>query len=74
MKPFNEGQRDFKVGQLVNPYNVNTTRNREWERGFNKAYFDNLDQIEGRKGTDGNKKKKNKNLGGRGKGIYRKKQ
>jgi hypothetical protein len=45
MKPFNEGKRDFKKGQISNPYNPDTQRNREWERGFNSEYFRNLDQV-----------------------------
>jgi len=46
MKPFDEGYRAFKRGNVVNPYHKNTVRNRDWEFGFNKAYFDNLKELE----------------------------
>lgn len=52
MKPFNEGKKDFKVGQLVNPYNPDTTRYREWERGFNSAYFVNLEVLKRKEQND----------------------
>lgn len=45
MTPFKEGIRDFNVGQLINPYNSDTYRSREWERGSNTAYFKNLKRI-----------------------------
>ena len=45
MKPFNEGYQAFLKGDLGNPYQVNTKDNRDWEMGFNKAYFRNLDRV-----------------------------
>lgn len=45
MKPFDEGQRAFKKGQLTNPYNPDTSRHRDWQWGFDRAYFDNLEKV-----------------------------
>jgi hypothetical protein len=44
MRPFNEGYRAFMEGNLANPYKENTKENRDWEYGFNKAYFTNLER------------------------------
>ena len=43
---FEEGQRAFYLGKLKNPYNINNIRNKEWERGFNFAYFNNQKRRE----------------------------
>lgn len=45
MKPFEEGWQAFKRGNLGNPYPVDTQSHRDWEFGFNKAYFKNLEVI-----------------------------
>ena len=45
MKPFNEGYQSFLRGNLGNPYQVNTKDNRDWEMGFNKAYFKNKELV-----------------------------
>jgi hypothetical protein len=53
MKPFHEGQRAFKnprfykgkTGALLlepNPYKENTKDHRDYEYGFQTAYYDNL--------------------------------
>lgn len=42
MKPFDRGVLDFKRGQVTNPFNLGTQRHKDWESGFNKAYFENL--------------------------------
>lgn len=52
MKPFDEGFQAFKRGNLGNPYPVNTPRNRDWELGFNKAYFTNLERLNGKTKED----------------------
>jgi hypothetical protein len=44
-KPFNQGYRGFLVGNLTNPYPQNTKDHRDWEFGFNKAYFKNKEQV-----------------------------
>tara|TARA_R100000742_G_C4279330_1_gene103612 strand:- start:903 stop:1142 length:240 start_codon:yes stop_codon:yes gene_type:complete len=45
---FEEGQRAFYNGKLKNPYNQNNIRHKEWERGFNSAYFNNKKRRERR--------------------------
>jgi hypothetical protein len=54
MNAFEQGYKDFGKGQLTNPYNKDTTKSREWEFGFNKAYFRNLERVrehEARRGS-----------------------
>jgi hypothetical protein len=48
MKPFNEGIKAFKEGRLENPYKQDTKDYRDWEFGFNKAYFSNLERVQSR--------------------------
>ena len=56
---FEKGYTDFKVGRVKNPFHSATMQNREWERGFNKAYFECLkkrkryEQATGRSKTMG---------------------
>ena len=45
MKPFHKGIEAFKRGRIGNPYHPNTTDHRDWEHGFNKAYFSNLKKV-----------------------------
>lgn len=45
MKPFEQGWQAFKKGNLGNPYETNTQQHRDWEFGFNKAYFSNLERL-----------------------------
>lgn len=47
-KVFKEGRKDFYKGNISNPYNPDTHRSREWERGFNSAYFQNLEKVKKR--------------------------
>jgi hypothetical protein len=35
----------FKHGRVVNPFNDDTMQYREWYRGFNKAFYDNLKRV-----------------------------
>ena len=54
MKANDKGYKDFTSGKIINPYNLNTYRHKEWERGFNKAYFEQLKRVkkhESRKGS-----------------------
>ncbi len=53
MKPFDEGRLSFKKGQLTNPYNADTSRYRDWQFGFDRAYFENLTKVKERE--DGRK-------------------
>ena len=53
-KPFNQGYKGFLIGNLKNPYVCNTKEHRDWEFGFNKAYFKNKEQVldkESRRGS-----------------------
>lgn len=53
MKAFDEGVLAFKKGKnLSNPYKENTSRYRDWEFGFNKAYFANLEMLNGKTQKD----------------------
>lgn len=51
MKRFHEGKRAFYKGQLDNPYEENTTAYRDWQNGFNSAYFENKKKLEADNGT-----------------------
>jgi hypothetical protein len=42
---FNTGYDGFKYNRPVNPFHKDTMQFREWNRGFNRAYFDNLKRI-----------------------------
>ena len=42
---FKRGTDDFYRGKIKNPFHKDTMQYREWERGFNKAYFDNLRKV-----------------------------
>lgn len=44
MRPFKKGIKSFNSGELGNPYPVNTEDHREFELGFNKAYFARLER------------------------------
>ena len=35
----------FKRGKTINPFHKDTMQCREWERGFNKAYFEQLKRV-----------------------------
>jgi hypothetical protein len=42
---FNQGKYAFTKGWLGNPNNPDTAQGKEWQRGFNTAYFDNLEKF-----------------------------
>ena len=42
---FSKGLSDFKRGKVANPYHLNTMQSREWERGYNIAYFQRLERV-----------------------------
>ena len=47
MKNVRQGINDFYSGQISNPYPDTTQAHREWQFGFNQAYFKNKDrQVE----------------------------
>ena len=41
---FKEGYYAFSRGWVVCKYNPDSLKGKEWQRGFNLAYFDNLDR------------------------------
>jgi hypothetical protein len=45
MKEFEEGRSAFLTGQVGNPYPLTSNKYKEWERGFNKEYFKNLEKL-----------------------------
>ena len=42
---FEKGVQSFKRGKINNPYHYKTMQHREWQRGFNFAYFINLKNV-----------------------------
>ena len=46
---FEAGPRAFHNGKLKNPYPSYHMRHKEWERGFNLAYFKNKNKLKRRK-------------------------
>ena len=42
---YRKGMDDFHKGRLSNPFHKDTMQHREWNRGFNKAYFDRLRKV-----------------------------
>lgn len=47
MKAFEQGKKGFYYNK-DNPFKQDTYNYKEWERGFNKAYFENLRKINGK--------------------------
>lgn len=45
MKPFERGIKDFKDGNMTSIYPVDSMPYKEWSRGFNTAYFENLKKV-----------------------------
>jgi hypothetical protein len=39
---YEQGYKAFYMGWLVNNYNKDSLHGKEWQRGFDTAYFDNL--------------------------------
>jgi hypothetical protein len=51
---FQMGYSAFKSGhKLSSPFSIHTMQHREWERGFNKAYYDQLKRIKEYERTKG---------------------
>ena len=42
---YEKGYHDFKHGRVFNPFHKDTMQHREWLRGFNKAYFEQLKRV-----------------------------
>ena len=45
MNNFEYGKQSFFKGKVNSPYNFGTYSFKEWLRGFNSAYFDNLEKV-----------------------------
>lgn len=45
IREFNQGYWAFKNGKLTCPYPHWTIKGKEWQRGFDRAYFDNLEAV-----------------------------
>ncbi len=43
---YDKGRYAFIKGWIMNPYDIDDVKGKEWQRGFNAAYFDNLDKRE----------------------------
>lgn len=43
--PYYQGRKDFLRGRLDNPYYRGSLYAKEWDRGFNAAYFKNLQML-----------------------------
>ena len=43
---YKRGVDDFHRGRVANPFHKDTMQYREWERGFNKAFFDNIKKVQ----------------------------
>jgi hypothetical protein len=50
---FKEGYYAFSRGWIKNNYKEGTDKAKEWQRGFDTAYFHNLDKIEAARSTTG---------------------
>ena len=45
---YEQGYSDFKRGRVNSPFHKDTMQYREWNRGFNTAYFENLKKVKER--------------------------
>ena len=44
-KVVKQGMDAFRKGNLTNPYGKTTNKHKQWEFGFNTAYFQNLEKV-----------------------------
>ena len=44
-KVVKQGMDAFRKGNLANPYGKTTNKYKQWEFGFNTAYFQNLEKV-----------------------------
>ena len=42
---YEKGYSDFWRGRVLNPFHKDTMQHREWSRGFNVAYFEQLKKV-----------------------------
>jgi hypothetical protein len=45
MRAYDKGYVAFSYGDFTNPYKKDTFEYKEWERGFNAAYFNNQQAL-----------------------------
>ena len=45
MNNYEYGKLSFYKGKLNSPFKSTTYAHKEWKRGFNRAYFDNLEKV-----------------------------
>ena len=43
---YEKGYGDFKKGRILNPFHEDTMQYREWNRGFNAAYYEQLKRVQ----------------------------
>ena len=43
---YERGYNDFRRGRINNPFPEDTMQHREWQRGFDKAYSDQLSRVQ----------------------------
>lgn len=48
---YERGYKDFQRGRVINPFHSDTMQHREWQRGFNKAYVEQLNRVQSNEQT-----------------------
>ena len=43
---YEKGYKDFQRGRVTNPFHPDTMQHREWQRGFNAAFADQLVRVQ----------------------------
>jgi len=43
---YEAGGRAFRGGYIENPYKPGTNQYKEWQRGFDAMYFENLEEVQ----------------------------
>ena len=46
---FEQGYKAFRHGWIVNQYDPVSVAGKEWQRGFDRGYFDNIERLNGYK-------------------------
>lgn len=42
---FDRGRSDFYKGRITSPFAFTTDQHKEWQRGFDSGYFENLKKV-----------------------------
>ena len=48
---YEKGYKDFMRGRITNPFDEDTMLHREWQRGFDAAYKDQLSRVQNNEQT-----------------------